>query len=234
MIHINFKEKIMNFNLKDGKTFVLEEGDTTTRLEIENGSDYICLVDGNRPKQNKKIVVTDKLFVCVKLANLFARGIITICEGPNKWHDLYFGRKQNKEVEKFVSILEENGICVFTDKLNCTEKRLTYFVSHEYILGLSASSSVEICGDNTLDVISGGFRKNIKQADVSQISIDFRGDMVGVVFEGEGLKGTKIAGACYDTKTENLICAFKKKTAKPVLNQFVENLRKAGFTVVVK
>ena len=227
----------MNFNLKDGKTFVLEKVDklgNTPRLEIENGSDYICLVNGNGPKHNKKIVVTDKLIVYVGLASLFSVGVISICESPKKSHDLGFGIKQNKEVEKFVSILEENGICVVTDKLNCTEKRLTHFDSRSWRLYLLWASSVKICDDNTLDVMSGKFRKNIKQADVSQISIDTRGDTVGVVFEGEGLKGAKIDGAQFDTETGNLLCAFEKKTAKPVLNEFVENLRKAGFTVVVK
>ena len=118
----------MNFNLPNGEKFILigkgsyNQGDPC-RIEIEQGCDYISYTDENdytkrRPIINKKIPVTDDLYVTVTTPTLFDPAFVCIHQDSKSedGYDLWYGLRNKKNVQKLISILEMNGIKVVINK----------------------------------------------------------------------------------------------------------------------
>ena len=228
----------MKFNLKNGTKFVLTGKGafnigSSCHITIEQDADYIGFNDENyytKPVNppNNQIPVTEDLHVFVQAAALFSPGNVVVCQANEKNYILGYGVKNKKGVQELISILEENGIKVIADK--CTDKYLSW--------AGPVYNRIDLCQDGTLDLIVGNARKFLNAEEVKTIRFLVAGKQTYMTLldkNGEEikLKKVKFAHSGAEFKNRSAIFTFDTKVLKPVLKQFVENLRNAGYTVAL-
>ena len=177
-------------------------------IKINVDLDYMLCFDGI---DQIKIKFSPNLMVRVtQPAFLSPVNLIDVYVGNKEVFTLSYQKKQFKEVLKFVSVLEENEILVAINK--CTDT----YIGHDYERGC-----LHLLKDGSLEFVIESKRINIQPSEVQSVNV--QSGLIYLV----GNNGQKL-----EKNKESISMLVTKSKFKPVIEQFMENLRVAGYKVI--
>lgn len=185
----------------------MSEG-SNTYIKIEEGADYMLCCDGI---DTQKVMFSQNLIVRVtQPAFLSPVNLIDVYVGNKEVFTLFYQKKQFEGVLKFVSVLEENEILVVINK--CTDT----YIGDDYEKGC-----LHLLKDGSLEFVNYSKRINIQPSEVQSVNV--QSGLIYLV----GNNGQKL-----EKNKEFISMLVTKSKFKPVIEQFMENLRVAGYKVI--